>query len=138
MKSCIYWTTISSYFNIRTFIKWSYTPSNYKTLLEIISDDIVLSKTQDILDLIGEAYAYESKTFIIYEKNIAPQFFDLKTKIAGDILQKVSNYDYQLLIIWDFDEYKSQSLKDFIYESNKWKKVHFFNSLQEAVSVFNI
>jgi len=67
--------------------------------LEIISDDIVLSKTQDILDLIGEAYAYESKTFIIYEKNIAPQFFDLKTKIAGDILQKVSNYDYQLLII---------------------------------------
>jgi hypothetical protein len=111
---------------------------NNNSLLEIVSDDIVLSKTQDILDLIGEGYAYDSKCLIIYEKNIAPEFFDLKTKIAGDILQKISTYEFQIIIIGEFDKYESQSLKDFIYESNKGKTIYFLNSLEETLSLFSI
>ncbi|MDO4770936.1 DUF4180 domain-containing protein, partial [Porphyromonas sp.] len=55
---------------------------------EIIADKIILSSTEDGLDLLGNLYYQGFDKIIIHEKNIIPDFFDLKTKIAGDILQK--------------------------------------------------
>ena len=39
--------------------------------------------------------------------------------MAGEILQKFSNYRVRLAIVGDFTPYSSKSIKDFIYESNK-------------------
>lgn len=55
---------------------------------------------------------------IIYRKNIVSDFFDLKTKMTGEILQKFSNYRVRLVIIGDFENVARKSLRDFIYESN--------------------
>jgi len=74
---------------------------------------------------------------IIYEKNITPEFFDLKTKIAGDILQKFSNYRMGLAIIGDFSQYESKSMKDFIFESNKTRHINFVETLKEALEKFS-
>ena len=63
-------------------------------------------------------------------------FFDLSTKIAGDILQKVSNYNKRLAIIGDYSNVKSKALKDFIYESNKTKQVIFVDEVEEALRIF--
>ena len=38
---------------------------------------------------------------IIHEKNITPEFFDLKNRMAGEILQKFSNYRIRLAIVGD-------------------------------------
>ncbi|WP_083996437.1 DUF4180 domain-containing protein [Desulfosporosinus acididurans] len=56
---------------------------------------------------------------------IFEDFFDLKTKLAGEILQKFVNYHVRIAIVGDFSGYKSKSLKDFIYESNNGKDVFF-------------
>jgi len=60
-------------------------------------------------------------------------FFDLKTGLAGEILQKFSNYRVKLAIVGDFEEVKSKSLRDFIRESNRGRTVNFVNSVEEAV-----
>ena len=52
--------------------------------------------------------------------------------MAGDILQKFSNYKMRLAIIGSFS-YESKSLKDFIYECNKGKLVNFVKTLSEAL-----
>ena len=62
---------------------------------------------------------------IIDKSNITEEFFDLKTKLAGEILQKYVNYQVKLAIVGDFDGYSSKSLKDFIYECNNGKHVFF-------------
>ena len=72
---------------------------------------------------------------IIHEKNITPDFFDLKNKMAGEILQKFSNYRVRLAIVGDFSKYAKKSLKEFIYESNKGKQVNFVSSVTEALNV---
>jgi len=74
---------------------------------------------------------------IIHEKNIIPDFFDLKTKIAGEILQKFTQYQMPLTIVGDFSKYNSKSLNDFIYESNKGRQVNFVASLSEAIKVLS-
>jgi hypothetical protein len=64
---------------------------------------------------------------------IDESFFDLKTGIAGEILQKVSNYQMKLAIVGDYSNYPSKSLRDFIYESNKANQVIFINNIQDAI-----
>lgn len=106
--------------------------TNHTSIAEIISDDILIKEVQDALDLMANCNYQGSRKIIIHEKNIIPDFFDLKTRIAGDILQKFSTYDVQLAIIGDFSRYTSKSLKDFIYESNKFGRINFVNSYEEA------
>jgi hypothetical protein len=101
-------------------------------IAEIISEDIVIKETQDALDIMADSNYQGAWKIIIHQKNIIPDFFDLKTGIAGDILQKFSTYNVQLAIIGDFSKYSSKSLKDFIFESNKHGRINFVNSIEEA------
>ncbi|UKB81568.1 DUF4180 domain-containing protein [Chryseobacterium sp. MEBOG07] len=106
-------------------------------IAEVISDDIIIQSAADGLDLMGNIYYQGFDTLILHEKNIVPEFFDLKTKMAGDILQKFSNYRIGLTIVGDFDKYESKSLKDFIFESNKTKHVNFVNTLEDSLNNFS-
>ncbi|MEI6750257.1 MAG: DUF4180 domain-containing protein [Bacteroidota bacterium] len=101
-------------------------------IAEIISDSVLITKTQDALDIMAESNYRESWKIILYAKNILPAFFDLKTGIAGDILQKFSTYNVQLAIVGDFSKYPGRSLKDFIFESNRLGRINFVSSTKEA------
>ena len=87
---------------------------NNFSIVEIISDYMVINKLQDALDIMADNFFQGINKIVLYEKNINPDFFDLKTGLAGDILQKFSTYNVQLAIIGDFTKYNSKSLKDFI------------------------
>ena len=102
-------------------------------LAEIVSDALLISNAEDGLQLMADLYYQSFDRIAVYEKNISPAFFDLKTGIAGEILQKFSNYRMRLAIIGDFSKYTSKSLRDFMYESNKQKQINFVGSPEEAI-----
>ena len=101
-------------------------------IAEVISDHIIVNHTEDALDILGNCSYQGADNIILHEKNIIPAFFDLKTTIAGDILQKFSTYQVRLAIVGDFSKYTSQSLKDFIYESNKGGRINFVDTVAAA------
>jgi hypothetical protein len=107
---------------------------NGSRIAEVISEGIVINTIRDGLDLMGNLYFQGFDRIIVYQKNITPDFFDLKTGIAGEILQKFSNYRVRLAIIGNFGEYPGKSIRDFIYESNKLGQVNFVGTLSEAIS----
>jgi hypothetical protein len=76
----------------------------------------------------GDAGYNGSTGIIIHMETLNPDFFDLKTKFAVEILQKFSNYRMKLAIIGDFSDVKSKSLRDFIRESNARGIVNFVAS----------
>lgn len=102
-------------------------------IAEIISDEMVIGSAEDGLNLLGNIYYQGFDKVIIYEKNITTDFFDLKTKIAGEILQKFSNYRMGLAIVGDFSSYESKSIRDFIFESNKTKHINFAETIEDAL-----
>jgi hypothetical protein len=110
-------------------------PSNGIKAAEIVSNEIILTTIEDSLDLLGNLYYQGFDKIIIYEKNITPDFFDLKTRIAGDILQKFVQYRMPLIIVGDFGKFNSKSLNDFIFESNKGKQINFVSDLSEAMQL---
>ena len=48
-----------------------------------------------------------------------PDFFILSTGLLGEVLQKFSNYRFQVAIRGDFTGYTSEPLQAFIRESNR-------------------
>ncbi|WP_160137390.1 DUF4180 domain-containing protein [Chryseobacterium sp. c4a] len=108
-----------------------------RQIAEVTSEQIIIQSAEDGLDLMGNIYYQGFDKVVLYEKNITPDFFDLKTKIAGEILQKFSNYRIGLAIVGDFSKYESKSMKDFIFESNKTKHVNFVETLEQALENFS-
>jgi hypothetical protein len=95
--------------------------------------DTCINTAQDALEyLMHLRYEEGIDHLIIGIDNLAPQFFDLKSGLAGDILQKFSNYDGYLAVVGDFSTYESNSLRDFIRESNRQGRVLFVPDIIEA------
>lgn len=107
---------------------------NNTQIAEVISDDVIIQNAEDGLDLLGNLYYQGFDKVILHEKTITTDFFDLKNGIAGEILQKFSNYRIRLAIVGDFGQYTGKSIKDFIFESNKTGHINFVNSISEALS----
>lgn len=101
-------------------------------IAEVTSEDIIITHAADGLDLLGNLYFQDVDRIILHEKNITPDFFDLKTGLAGELLQKFSNYKVRLAIIGDFEKYTSKSFRDFMFESNQRRQVNFLDTVAAA------
>lgn len=109
-----------------------YTTVNGTCVAELISEVVEINNEQDALDIMMTAAYQGADALIVQEKHLIPAFFDLKTRIAGDILQKVSTYSFRLAIVGDFSKFTSKSLNDFMLESNNVGRILFLPSIQEA------
>ncbi|MBE6068374.1 MAG: DUF4180 domain-containing protein [Clostridium lundense] len=98
------------------------------------SSEILITDVQSSLDFIGTVrYETDCDRIILNKSAICEEFFDLKTRLAGEILQKFINYHMKIAIVGDFSMYSSKSLKDFIYESNKGRAIFFLENEKEAI-----
>ncbi|WP_330623432.1 DUF4180 domain-containing protein [Acetoanaerobium pronyense] len=79
------------------------------------------------------SYETGCDSVILNKSALSEEFFDLKTSLAGDVLQKFINYRMKIAIIGDFSVYTSNSLRDFIYESNKGRDLFFLSDENEAM-----
>jgi len=124
-------------FEMATEIKYHKTAEGNK-IAEILPGSDLITGPDDILDFMAEARLNDSGRMIIHDKSLHPDFFDLKTKVAGEILQKFSNYRMRLAIVGDFSGFKSKSLRDFIKESNRRGVICFVATFDEALSKLDL
>lgn len=103
----------------------------------ISSDSVVIHNVNDALDLMVNIQYNGSEKMLMRRENITDDFFDLKTGLAGEILQKYTNYSMAIAIVGDFESIKSKSLKDFIYECNHGKRVFFKKTEAEALDALH-
>ena len=96
-----------------------------RRVAEVSSDDILLEDVRSGTELLVDIYYQGYDKIILKSKNINPDFFDLRSGFAGEILQAVSNFRFQLAISGDFSKYSSSSLKSFISESNTLGQISF-------------
>jgi len=103
------------------------------SVVEIIEDGVIIANTQNLLDIVSDV---SSKRIAVKRENISEDFYDLRTGLAGEILQKVSNYHLCIGIIGDFSDITSKSFRDFIYESNETRQIVFKGTIEEVVRSF--
>ena len=117
-------------------MKINFTEVNGVTIAQIISPELQIADTQQALQLLVDCLYQGATALILEEKHFTPAFFDLKTGLAGDILQKFSTYGAKLAIVGDFSRYTDSSLRTFMHESNRAGRINFVATLDQALDVF--
>jgi hypothetical protein len=59
----------------------------------------LLQAPGDVGDLIGACFEHQTRALLLYPENLTPQFFDLSSREAGEILQKLRNYRVRLAVV---------------------------------------
>lgn len=101
---------------------------------EVVADGVLVSDAGEALDVIATAqHRAGTRKIVLHAANLADAFFDLSTGLAGEILQKVSNYGLALAIVGDFASGMSPAMRDFVRESNEYGQVVFVPDAGEGI-----
>lgn len=90
-----------------------------------------IATDRDASDIVGETFGAGVKLVVIPTSRLTPAFLDLKTRLAGELLQKFVNYQCRVVILGDVSEAvaNSDALRDFVRESNRGETVWFVPDL---------
>ncbi|MEU3446566.1 DUF4180 domain-containing protein [Streptomyces thermolilacinus] len=87
---------------------------------------------RDAVDLVGNAAYQGARWVVVPAARFDAAFFRLRTRVAGDIVQKFANYRVGLAVVGDIEAHTSASaaLRDFVRECNRGTQTWFVPSLQ--------
>jgi uncharacterized protein YlxW (UPF0749 family) len=90
-----------------------------------------LAEDRNLSDLIGDLFGSGAKTVAIPLSRLGPDFLRLSSGVAGQVLQKLVNYRFQVAVVGDVSAAASRSapLRDFVRESNRGQTVWFVDDL---------
>lgn len=121
-------------YHTKTLMEINKITENNMDIAVVSSDEILITDVQSALDFIATVqYQSDCNRILLQKSSLCEDFFNLRTGVAGEILQKFVNYDVKLAIVGDFSVYSSKSLRDFIYESNHGKDLFFLGNDKEAI-----
>jgi hypothetical protein len=106
---------------------------NQQVIAEPDTKEMVIDEPQDALDLMASASYQGASSVILYETNLNPAFFDLRSGLAGEVMLKFTNYRMKLAVIGEFEKYRSKSLQAFIGESNRGNQFFFVPDREAAI-----
>lgn len=92
-------------------------------------DEPTLGSEQDALDLIGLAFGEHVNVVVVPADRVAPAFYTLSTRVAGDVVRKFQGYRVRLVVVGDISAHveASEAFRAFVYEANRGKDIWFLS-----------
>ncbi|TVX94047.1 DUF4180 domain-containing protein [Paenibacillus agilis] len=103
-----------------------------KKYIELISTTEPLSTENDALDLIALCWEHETNVLMIHYATLSEDFFKLKTKLAGNMIQKFTNYGIKATAIIPQETIQKGRFKEMAMETNKGNHFRLYESKEEA------
>ncbi len=105
-----------------------------KRFLESRSPAPFIFSQHDFLDLLVRGMEQGTSLFLLQDSHFDPAFFDLKTRLAGDILQKAADYRARLAIVGSFAMVRSPRFRQLMLESRKGSLALFASGRDEGIA----
>jgi hypothetical protein len=77
----------------------THTPVGDAVVVEGPAGEPLLRDAGDINDVIGECLGAHTTLALLYAENLPSAFFDVSSRQAGEILQKLRNYGLRLAVV---------------------------------------
>jgi Domain of unknown function (DUF4180) len=102
-------------------------------IYECAAEGSQLRSDRHAVDLMSEAAAHGARFVVIPAERPGDDFFRLKTRIAGEVIQKFVTYGVRVAIVGDIARHlaESNSLRDFVREANRGNQCWFAADLDE-------
>ncbi len=85
---------------------------------------------EDISSVIGACYG--SSGLLLTESDVSPEFFDLRSGLAGELFQKCSNYQIRLALVVSQPEKYGERVLELAFEHRRHPLIRFFEFEQDA------
>ncbi len=92
--------------------------------------NLKLQNVNDAMDIIGSGLP----GCIFTQEDIDPNFFDLKNRIAGEVFQKLTTYNFPIAIVLPDDHGLGERITELIRDHKNHNCVRFFTSIEQAES----
>ncbi len=89
-----------------------------------------LGSADDALFLIGNLYGWDG--VLLTEEDLAPDFFNLRTGLAGELLQKFVNYRVRVAIVLPAPDAYGERFSELAWEHRTHSLIRFFPSREGA------
>lgn len=103
------------------------------TVLELSAEGPQLKSDRDAVDLVGQTYSHNAQFVVIPKQRLSADFFELKTRVAGEMLHRLLLYKVRVAILGDVSRHAAESIsfRDFVIESNRGNQIWFVSSIEE-------
>jgi hypothetical protein len=104
---------------------------NGKKYIELFSASVPLKAEADALDIVALCGENDTYLLMVRRDALSGDFFDLKTRAAGGIIQKFVNYHIKTVIVIPEDA-QGARFREWAGESNKGSQFGVFSSREDA------
>lgn len=105
---------------------------NDKKYIELFSATTPLSTENDALDLLSLCWEHEACALMIHYEALSEDFFKLKTKVAGNIIQKFINYNLKSVAVIPDEIIQKGRFREMALEVNKGNHFRMYGNKEEA------
>ena len=113
-------------------MNYSVIEKNNKKYIQYASSDSILRTESDALNIIGACYEKDIWLLIIHEEALSEDFYNLRTGLAGAVLQKFMNYQIKAAVIIKNKEKISGRFREMALEANKGNDFRVYDNLVDA------
>ncbi|MBZ4322516.1 DUF4180 domain-containing protein [Streptomyces huiliensis] len=98
-----------------------------------VADGATVGREADVLDLIGDAGYHGAEWVALPVERLDEAFFRLRTRFAGDVVQKFATYRLGLAVVGDISRHTaaSSALRDFVRECDRGRQTWFVADVGE-------
>jgi PadR family transcriptional regulator AphA len=105
---------------------------NNKKYMECSSAESPIGTEQNAVDLVAACMENDTNLLMIHAEALVDDFFELRTGLAGSILQKFINYHVKAVVVMTDSQKMKGRFKEFSTEANKGNSFRVFSSKAEA------
>jgi len=89
-------------------------------------------RVEDALRLVEAGYEWDTQAFLIGERLLPAEFFDLRTRFAGEFVQKLVNYQLRVAAVVAPDVDRGARFAEFVLELRRHPAFRVFAERGEA------
>jgi hypothetical protein len=85
-----------------------------------------IAKEQDALEMVATCGECETDRLMLHSENLVPEFFQLRTGVAGAILLKLTNYYIKAALVLKPVQVGEGKFKEWVLETNRGREFRVF------------
>jgi hypothetical protein len=107
---------------------------NGVNFIECQPEQLCLRNERDALDLVAACGENGTPLLLLHAANLAPAFFDLSTRVAGEILLKFTNYRIRAAAVLTPELATRGKFGEFVLETNRGRDFRVFYTRDDAIT----
>lgn len=93
-----------------------------------------LQDVREATDLVGASMEHDTDRLLLDAGLLPPAFFVLRTRFAGEFLEKLQTYRLQTAVVLPPDADHGERFDEYLQEARRGRFCRFFSSREEALA----